>query len=150
MCKYSVIEIGGRCATFLQQMYDDVVTACVNVMYFLLLNFSWCHGVCVSISSYSKLYWQHALNVEQISSRLTPSTRFSFHKQQACGRRLSQSAPQRCYLEFSTSTGRGAYRTFDALLLPYFLNKSSPKNKLCNYVRVTSGRSFVRPVRLAE
>ena len=52
----SVIEIGGRCANFLKQMYDDVVTACVNVVYFLLLNFSWCHGGCVSISSYSKLY----------------------------------------------------------------------------------------------
>ena len=39
MCKYSVIGIGGRCATFLQQMYDDVVTARVNVVYFLLLNF---------------------------------------------------------------------------------------------------------------
>ena len=37
-------ETGGQCAKFLQQMYDDVVTACVNVVYFLLLNFSWCHG----------------------------------------------------------------------------------------------------------
>ncbi len=38
-CASSFIEIGGRCATFLQQMYDDVVTACVNVVHFLLLNF---------------------------------------------------------------------------------------------------------------
>ena len=35
-CASSVIEIGDRCATFLQQMYDDVVTACVNVV--LVLN----------------------------------------------------------------------------------------------------------------
>ena len=38
----------------LQQMYDDVVTAGVNVVYFLLLNFSCCHGACVSIPSYNK------------------------------------------------------------------------------------------------
>ena len=38
-CVSSIIEIGGRFANFLQQMYDDVVTACVNVVYFLLLNF---------------------------------------------------------------------------------------------------------------
>ena len=38
-CASSVIEIGSQCAKCLHQMYDDVVTACVNVVYFLLLNF---------------------------------------------------------------------------------------------------------------
>ena len=33
----------------LQKMYGDAVTACLNVVYLLLLNFSWCNGVCESI-----------------------------------------------------------------------------------------------------
>ena len=141
----SVIGIGGRCAKFLQQMYDDVVTAwCVNVVYFLLLNFSWCHGVCVSISSYSKHYWHHARIVEQISSRLTPFTS-NRHADAAS----VQSAPQRRYLELSTSSERDSYRTFDALLLPYFFKQKNHHQKI-NYVRVTSGRSCVRRVRLAQ